>query len=77
MSELITETESLSEQLAEADRAYRDAEDSVNLALARLSTATNEHRRAGANWQHAMELRNQSLRERAAVLARIAKEKNQ
>lgn len=73
----ITATENLSEEFAEADRAYRDAEDAVNLALARLRAATSEHRQAGANWSHAMEIRNQRLKQRADLLAKIEKEKKQ
>lgn len=74
VSEVIIHTDNLADELAKADRAFHGAEDAVNLALKRLKAATDEHRAAGAAWSTAMELRNQRLRERADLLARIQKQ---
>jgi len=64
----------LSDELAEINRQFHNAEETVAAALARINRATDEHRGATAAWAHAMERRNALLRQRADLLARMAKQ---
>lgn len=65
---------SLDQQFAAADRAYRESEDALALAWARIQQATEEHRRVTSAWAAAMARRNVLLNARAAVEEKIRKQ---